>query len=300
MSTEDKGQASGLEVELAVPGSGTEQTQQPPTQDPPLQQEDEEGEVEQVQAQETDEDRSARAERRRRSREQRRQREEQMLDAIARQGEIIENLVGQVQGLSGHAQGSQAQQIEQAYLKAKADMATAYESGKPDAVAEATEALTIARLNLDAMRHRRTAQPQRRPQGQDGGEQRQQPNPYQAAWLDRNQWYRDPERIEDAEIAFGISRALVADGYPENDPEHFAELDRRLKKRGVSAAPARSQHEAPKTIVASGQRQSLGPSKTKVTLTTNVQEHARRFGLDLNDPKTRERIARRFAPQQAR
>jgi hypothetical protein len=295
--SEDKGQASGLEVELAVPVVGTEQ--QPP---PPPPQHEQQGEAEEeggdpVSQAETDEERSARAERRRRSRERKRQQEEQMVETIARQGEMLEQLFGVVQGLSTHTQGGVLQQAQATHAAAKAEMAKAYESGDPHKVAEATEALTIARLNLDAITHRRQQRPQpirTQPEGRE-----QQPNPYQQAWLSKNEWYRDPDRLEDAEIAFGISRALVADGYPENDPEHFAELDRRLKKRGIAVTQGGG-HTPPKVVVASGQRQSLTPGKNKVVLNTRVQEHAAKFGVNLNDPATRERIAKRIQAQQTR
>lgn len=299
MSTEDKGQVSGLEVELAVPAIGTEQ----PSPQEPVKTGEAEAETDQEQGaapgEDSEEERSAKAERRRRARERNRQREAERDEIIARQGEIIETLVNQMQGLSGHAQTSQIEQARSAHAAAKADLAKAYESGDPLKVADATEALTIARLNLDAVTHRRPARPQpARPQAQGEGQQ-QQPNPYQAAWLSRNDWYRDPERIEDAEIAFGISRALVSEGYPETDPEHFVELDRRLKKRGVNNQPA-SGHQPPKVVIASGQRQSFAPGKQKVTLSPRVQEHAAKFGLDLKNPEVAKRIAQRFAAQQTR
>lgn len=288
--TEDKGKPSGLEVELAVADVGT--VEQPPPQDPPPPPEgDPEDHDEGVPAGEDDEDRKARADRRRRARERKRQQEEQMLDALARQGEVIEQLVGQVQHLSQHAQGSNLTAVEQAYAQAKAAMKTAYESGDAMAVAEATETLTIARLNLDAAKHRRPAQPQRR-QPADGQERQQQPNPYQAEWMSRNGWYRDPERQEDAAVAYAISKTLEAEGYAPNDPDHFVELDRRLKKRGVTTQ--QSGHKPPPVTVASGQRQSLTPTKNKVVISPRVQEHARKFGIDLSDKATAERIARRL------
>lgn len=296
--SEDKGQASGLEVELAVPVVGTEQ--QPP---PPPPQHEQQGDAEEeggdpVSQGETDEERSARAERRRRSRERKRQQEEQMVETIARQGEMLEQLFGVVQGLSTHTQGGVLQQAQANHAAAKAEMAKAYESGDPHKVAEATEALTIARLNLDAIAHRRQQRPQPIRTQQETREQ--PPNPYQQAWLAKNgDWYNDPERGEDAAIAYAISQTLERDGYPANDPEHFAELDRRLKKRGIAITQGGS-HTPPKVVVASGQRQSLTPTKNKVVLNQRVQEHAAKFGVNLNDPATKERIAKRFLAQQTR
>jgi len=300
MSTEDKGQASGLEVELAVPVTGTEQTPQIEQQQTQVQsQEIEEDEDGQQRAGEDEAEKSARAERRRRSRERRQQREEQMMETIARQGEMLEQVFHVLPSLMGQAQGTQLAQAQGQYDRAKAQMAAAYESGKPDQVAEATEALTIARLNLDALKHRRPTRPQPQAPRQPQGQAEAQPNPYQQAWLSKNDWYTDPERKRDAAVAYAISQSLVDDGYPENDPEHFAELDRELKRRGIGVAQGNG-HTPPKVIVASGQRQSLNAPKNKVVLSTRVQEHAAKFGLNLSDPKTRERIARRFAAQQTR
>ncbi len=296
--TEDKGKPSELEVELAVADSGTveqkpEQTQERPE---PVERTDDDETDGAEAAATTDEERSERAARRRRQRERKRQQEEQLFESLARQGEIIEQLVGQVQHLSQHAQGSTLNQAGEALAKAEKDFAAAYESGIPADVAKATKALTVAQLNFDAMQHRRQ-QPQRR-QPQESQQPRPQANPYQAEWLSRNEWYRDPEKAEEAAIAHAISQTLEkVEGYEPNDPALFQELDRRLKKRGIGA-PA-SQHTPGKVIVASGQRQSLSAPK-KVVISPLAQETARKFGFDLSDKGTRERIGRRMQTQAAK
>lgn len=297
MSTEDKGQVSEIEVDLAVPANGTET--QPPAQTEQVQQpadQDEDGEGHQAEGVETDEDKSARAERRRRTRERNRLREQERDELIARQGAALEAMYEQLQVLGAHAQGGQLQRAEADHVAAKAELARAYESGNPQAVADATEALTIARLNVDALKVRRPAQqpPRRQPQG--GGEA--QVDPYAQAWLAKNAtWYHDPSRRADAAFAHALSEQLVEEGFTPD--ELYPELDKRLKSRGiaVTAGPGREQ---PKVIVASGQRQALGPGKTKVTLNSRVQEHAERFGLNLKDPAVAKRIAQRFAAQQSK
>lgn len=298
--TEDKGKPSELQVELAGADSGTveqkpEQTQERPE---PVERTDDD-ETDGIEAAgTTDEERNERSARRRRQRERKRQQEEQLFESLARQGEIIEQLVGQVQHLSQHAQGSTLNQAGEALAKAEKDFAAAYESGVPSDVAKATKALTVAQLNFDAMQHRRQQQPRRQPQ--EGQPQRQQqPNPYQAEWLSRNEWYRDPEKAEDAAIAHAISQTLErVEGYEPNDPALFQELDRRLKKRGIGA-PAGAAHTPGKVIVASGQRQSLSAPK-KVVISPLAQEAARKFGFDLSDKGTRERIGRRMQTQAAK
>jgi len=299
--TEDKGKPSELEVELAVADSGTveQKPEQAQERTEPVERADDDETDGTEAAGATDEERSERAARRRRQRERKRQQEEQLFESLARQGEIIEHLVGQVQHLSQHAQGNALNTVEQTYQRARADMKTAYESGDPERVADATEALNIARLNLDAAKHRRQ-QPQRR-QPQEGPQSRPQPNPYQAEWLSRNDWYRDPERAEDAAIAHAISQTLEnVEGYAPNDPALFQELDRRLKKRGIGVPAGGTQHTPGKVIVASGQRQALGPTKGKVVISQRVQDHAQKFGIDLSDKATRERIARRLQSQATR
>lgn len=298
--TEDKGKPSELEVELAVADSGTveqpaQQTQERPE---PVERTDDDDIEAGETAPTTDEERNDRSARRRRQRERKRQQEEQLYESLARQGEIIEQLVGQVQNLSQHTAGGVVAQAEQTYLKARADMKSAYESGDPDKVADATEALNIARLNFDAIKHRRQQQPRRQPEG-ERQQPRQQANPYQQEWLSRNDWYRDPEKAEDAAIAHAISQTLErVEGYEPNDPALFQELDRRLKKRGIGA-PAGAQHTPGKVIVASGQRQSLSPPK-KVVISPLAQEAARKFGFDLADKAVAQRIGRRIQNQAAK
>lgn len=298
--TEDKGKPSELEVELAVADSGTveqkpEQTQERPE---PVERTDDDETDGTEAAGATDEERNERSARRRRQRERKRQQEDLLLETVARQGEIIEQMAGRLENLSQHTAGGVVAQAEQTYLKARADMKSAYESGDPEKVADASEALSIARLNLDAIKHRRQQQPRRQDQPATQ-QQRQQPNPYQAEWLSRNEWYRDPEKAEDAAIAHAISQTLErVEGYEPNDPALFQELDRRLKKRGIGA-PAGAQHTPGKVIVASGQRQSLSAPK-KVVISPLAQEAARKFGFDLSDKGTRERIGRRMQTQAAK
>lgn len=297
--TEDKGKPSELEVELAGADSGTvEQTPAQQTQERPepverTDDDETDGADEQDAAPATAEARAERAARRKRQRERRRQQEDLLLETVARQGEIIEQMAGRLENLSQHTTGSVVAQAEQAYLKARADMKSAYESGDPEKVADASEALSIARLNFDAVKHRRQQQPRRQPEGERQQPQRQQPNPYQAEWLSRNEWYHDPEKAEDAAIAHAISQTLErVEGYEPNAPALFQELDRRLKKRGIGA-PAGAQHTPGKVIVASGQRQSLSPPK-KVVISPLAQEAARKFGFDLSDKATAQRIGRRI------
>lgn len=295
--TVDKDQASALEVELAVPATGTEQT--PPQE--PVKTGEADGETDQedagVAAGDTDEERSARAERRRRARERKRQEDDALRDEVAQYREIIPSLVNQVQSLSQQAQGNTLSAAQQALAKAEQDFAAAYETGVAAEVAKATKALTIAQLNFDAMQHRRTQQP-RRQADPERQQPRQPANPYQSEWLSRNEWYRDPERAEDANIAHAISQTLVNhEGYEPNDPALYQELDRRLKKRGVISTG--TQHTPGKVIVASGQRQSLSPPK-KVVINPLAQEVARKFGFNLADKATAQRIGRRFEKQAAK
>lgn len=296
MATEDKGQASEIEVELAVPANGTEEQKTPTNaeQQPPEDQ-DEDGEGV-AQAGEDDDERSARAERRRRTRERNRIREMERDALIEQQGQALQVMYEQLQTLGAHAQGGQLTQAQQAHAAAKAQMAKAYESGNPQEVADATEALTIARLNLDALKHRRAPQPVRQPVADQG--RAEAPNPYQQAWLSKNDWYNDPDRRRDASVAHAISASLADEGYQGEDL--YVELDRELKKRGIAVEASGSQRSQPKVIVATGQRQSLGNPKTKVTLNPRVQEHAERFGINLKDPDTAKRIARRFQSQPSR
>ena len=62
------------------------------------------------------------------------------------------------------------------------------------------------------------------------GQRRSGPTREAQAWLRRNTWF-DPNGSDlYSSGAIKISEALLEEGYPADDPEHFAELDRRLKR----------------------------------------------------------------------
>lgn len=49
-------------------------------------------------------------------------------------------------------------------------------------------------------------------------------------WMDSQDWWDDGEHVAEQGAAIAIDKALIADGSDPNDPAHYREINRRLKK----------------------------------------------------------------------
>lgn len=112
-------------------------------------------------------------------------------------------------------------------------------------------------------------------------------NPKTQDWLDRNEWFDNPDYERETRRARAIDAALYADGYRVEDGDYFEELERRLDKAGVKR-PGRGNGKAdaethavgrPRTPVVAGRVD--GPTdKRSVTLTREDLAFMATCGLD--------------------
>ena len=201
--------------------------------------------------------------------------------ALAEENRTLKGSVNQGQtALLEQAKKVIANELEDAKRQYKA----AYEAGDTDALLEAQEALTNAKLRADKVNNFRPA-----PLQEEKTVVQPTPQPQQAApvdekllaWQDRNQWFGSNKRM--TAYALGLHEDLVGEGIPSGSEEYYRRIDADMKERfadqfgaddSVDAKPQRTKSN----IVAPATR-STAPKK--IVLTQTQVNIAKRLGVPL-------------------
>lgn len=112
-----------------------------------------------------------------------------------------------------------------------------------------------------------------------------QPSPQTQAWLERNKGWYGKDAVLTAAAQAIDKEVFRESGYTPNDPEYFAELDRRMVKRGLRR-PAASAARSPVAGAGGGGGAPTGdrPQSNRVTLTAADKATMRQFRLDPTNP----------------
>jgi hypothetical protein len=220
-------------------------------------------------------------------------------EALAREREELErfarHLVEENKRLKQTVTTGSAQVAESAKSAASAELEVArkkykeaYEAGDPDRVLEAQEALTEAKLKLQAAASFRPPVQEREEalQQPEPVVQRQQPSPppldeKTLRWQAKNQWFGSPGYEEITSFSLGLHQKLVNSGVDPRSDEYFEQIDSRLRSKfpevfkDTSAAPSDSSRKPP-TVVASASRTT---GAKKVQLTATQLALAKKYGL---------------------
>ena len=156
-----------------------------------------------------------------------------------------------------------------------------------DALLEAQEALTDAKMKLESAKNfRPTPLQSREVDVQIRSEQPQAPELDQKTlrWQAKNQWFGSPGYEEVTAFALGLHQKLVGTGYNPQQDEYFEQIDARLKRTfpemftsneeepsRKTAAPTRK----PATVVAPSSRTTGAKKVVKLTPTQKALEIGR-------------------------
>ena len=168
---------------------------------------------------------------------------------------------------------------------AKRKYKEAYEAGDSDALLEAQEALTDAKMRVEAAKNFRPT-----PLQQEDSEvqQRTSPPPRQEIddktlrWQARNQWFGQPGYEELTSFSLGLHQKLVNSGVDPRSDEYFERIDARIKSTfpevfGKEDKPKSVEgSKKPATVVASATRSS---GARKVEMSPTQVALAKKFGL---------------------
>lgn len=206
---------------------------------------------------------------------------------------LAQQLVEENKKLKGTLSHGQSAYIEQAKLvaanemeKAKAKYKEAYEAGDPDALVEAQEALTTARINVDRVQNFRPTPLQ---EEETAVQQRQvqpepQIDPKLRAWQDRNQWWGANKKM--TAYALGFHSELVDDGITVGSDDYYKAIDAEMRVRFpdmFESGKVEKNEDAPtpskKSNVVAPATRSTAPRK--IVLTKTQVDIAKRLGVPL-------------------
>ena len=167
---------------------------------------------------------------------------------------------------------------------AKRQYKAAYEAGDTEALLEAQEALTNAKIKADKVNNFRPA-----PLQEEKTVVQPQLQPRQAApvdekllaWQDRNQWFGSNKRM--TAYALGLHEDLVGEGIPSGSDEYYRRLDADIKERFADQfgadEPVDAKPQRTKSNVVAPATRSTAPKK--IVLTQTQVNIAKRLGVPL-------------------
>lgn len=201
--------------------------------------------------------------------------------SLAEENKKLKGSVNQNQtALLEQAKKVVANEIEAARRQYK----TAYESGDSDALVEAQEALTSARMKADKVNNFKPTPLQEEETPVQMAPQPSRPAPLDdklLAWTEKNQWFGPNKRM--TSYALGLHEDLVGEGIPAGSEEYYRRIDADIRERfseqfgseeSVDAKPQRTKSN----IVAPATR-STAPKK--IVLTQTQVNIAKRLGVPL-------------------
>lgn len=121
------------------------------------------------------------------------------------------------------------------------------------------------------------------------------PSPLAQDWKQRNPWYGHDRFGEQTMLTRTLDQQLAREGFDPQDPDYYAELDRRIRRRMPElqrfqrgGQQQRQQRRDPAgAVVRRDPPRGDGsqPQKGVIRLTKADQDNMRAFGIDLTDPK---------------
>jgi len=185
--------------------------------------------------------------------------------------------------------------VESQMTLAKQALKQATEAQDAEAIAAATEALTLA--TTDKARLEQYSQAQKQYEAQEAAYIQQQqnqpqeqytqpteefnePSPKAREWAQKNTWFGQDQVA--TSVAFAVHKQLENEGFDTDSDEYYSEIDKRVKQE----LPHKFNVEAKKNVqtVASATRNtSTGRKQNRIQLTPSEQALAKKLGVSFKD-----------------
>jgi len=189
--------------------------------------------------------------------------------------------------------------VESQMTLAKQALKQATEAGDAEAIAAATEALTLA--TTDKARLQQYSQAQKQYEEQEAAYQQQllnqqqyqapeqyaqtteeynEPSPKAREWAKNNTWFGQDQVA--TSVAFAVHKQLENEGFDTDSDEYYSEIDKRVRQE----LPHKFNVEAKKNVqtVASATRNtSTGRKQNRIQLTPSEQALAKKLGVSFKD-----------------
>jgi hypothetical protein len=204
---------------------------------------------------------------------------------------MAQSIIEENKKLRGTLHEGQGAYIEQAKLvaandleKAKRQYKTAYESGDSDALVDAQEALTMAKLHAERVNNYTPPPLQEREievKTQAHKEPANEIDPKLSEWQDKNSWFGTNQKM--TAYALGLHSELVSEGVQIGSDEYYDRIDADMRNRFSDSFEPKKQVDAQtpskqSNVVAPATR-STAPRK--VVLTKTQVDLAKRLGVPL-------------------
>jgi len=198
--------------------------------------------------------------------------------------------------LKGSVDQSRGALIEQAKKAAQSEVDSAkrmykeaYESGDTDALVEAQDALTTAKIRAERANSFKNT-PLQKPASAVQVPHKEQPRQSQPVtdervtdWASKNVWFGDPKKPVMTAFALGTHQELVAEGIDPRSDKYYSRLDASMRKtfpdafeHDGDASEEQPLRRKPGNVVAPATR-SAGPKKIRLSQTQ--QGLARKLGI---------------------
>ena len=206
---------------------------------------------------------------------------------------MAQSILEENRRLKEYVKTGEATYAETLQAKAEAEMEMArrkykeaQESYDSDAMLEAQENLTEAKMRLEGAKNFRPTSLQTEQNAVQTYQQvpeAPQLDEKTLRWQAKNQWFGTPGYEELTAFALGLHQKLVSSGFDPRSDEYFERVDSRLHSvfpdvfKDVAQKSEPTSTKKPATVVASATRSS--GAKKVVKLTTTQQRLAEKFGL---------------------
>jgi hypothetical protein len=172
--------------------------------------------------------------------------------------------------------------VESQMTLAKQALKQATEAGDPEAVAAATEALTLA--TTDKARLEQYSQQQNQPieTAAQPAEEFNEPSPKAREWAQKNTWFGQDQVA--TSVAFAVHKQLENEGFDTDSDEYYSEIDKRVRQELPHKFNVEADKKPVQTVASPTRTTSTGrKQKNRIELTPSEQLLAKKLGVSFKD-----------------
>ena len=186
--------------------------------------------------------------------------------------------------------------VESQLALSKQALKQATEAGDAEAIATATEALSMA--TADKARHEQYKQQQKQYEAQEQAyleqakqRQYQQPQPVQEEydqpsdkareWAQRNTWFGTDDVA--TSVAFAVHKQLENEGFDTESDAYYSEIDKRVRQELPHKFNVEANKKPVQTVASATRNTSTGRKQNRIELTPSEQALAKKLGVSFKD-----------------
>ena len=187
--------------------------------------------------------------------------------------------------------------VESQLSLSKQALRQATDAGDSEAIATATEALSMA--TADKARHEQYLIQQKQYDAQEQAyiEQAQQQQFYQQAqpiqeeynepsdkartWANKNTWFGKDQVA--TSVAFAVHKQLENEGFDTESDEYYSEIDKRVRQELPQRFNVEADKKPVQTVASATRNTSTGRKQNRIELTPSEQQLAKKLGVSFKD-----------------